>query len=77
MKGGGPWRPKSPPPRRTRASRGGESFYTVQSLAEYLGVGPDTVYRLIRAGRLPGTMRLGRRFRIPKNAVDALDERAG
>ena len=43
---------------------------TVEELAAYLKVNPQTIYRRFRAGDLPG-VRIGRSIRFPKGLVDA------
>jgi excisionase family DNA binding protein len=44
--------------------------YTPDALARVLGVARNTVYAALRNGRIPH-IRIGRRFVIPKAAVDA------
>ena len=43
---------------------------TVEEAAAYLRVTPATVYRLLRAGKLPG-VRVGRQWRVRRTALDA------
>lgn len=45
-------------------------FLTVAEVAALLRVSKMTVYRLVHAGDLEA-VRVGRSFRVPKNAVDA------
>jgi excisionase family DNA binding protein len=47
-------------------------FYTAAEAAALLDVDRRTVYRLIKEGKLPGTLRVGRQFRIPRRALEAL-----
>ncbi len=47
-----------------------DAILTVEELASYLKVNPQTVYRRFRAGDLPG-VRIGRSIRFPRNLVDA------
>lgn len=46
------------------------AILTVEELASYLKVNPQTIYRRFRAGDLPG-VRIGRSIRFPKELVDA------
>jgi len=50
-------------------------FLTVAEVAETLRLSRMTVYRLIHSGELPA-MRVGRSFRVPQSAVDALVEQS-
>ena len=56
----------------------GETFLTTEEVMQYLQVNLRTVYRLIKAGKLPA-VRIGRQWRIRKSDLDAwLDsQRAG
>jgi len=47
-----------------------EPLLDVKSAAEILKVHPNTVVRMLRAGRLPG-LRLGRFWRIPSADLEA------
>lgn len=47
-----------------------ESFLTTEELLEYLQVNLRTVYRLIKAGRIPA-VRVGRQWRFRKSDIDA------
>ena len=47
-----------------------DSFLTTEELLEYLQVNLRTVYRLIKAGKLPA-VRVGRQWRFRKSAIDA------
>lgn len=42
-------------------------FYTVAEAAEIMRVTPRTVYAWLRAGRLPGSVRIGRTWRVRIN----------
>ena len=44
----------------------------VNDAARLLGVNAWRIYRLAKAGRLPGAYRLGRSLRIPRQALDTL-----
>jgi excisionase family DNA binding protein len=57
-------------PRRQRREPG-IPLYSVQEVANVLGVHPETVRRLIHEGRLDG-IRVGRLLRIPEDALAAL-----
>lgn len=48
---------------------------TVKELADYLRVHPTTIYRLLRAGELPG-FRVGSDWRFNRETVDALMRKA-
>ena len=43
---------------------------TLAEIAKYLGVHPMTIYRMLKAGRLPG-FKLGRQWRTKKDVLDA------
>jgi excisionase family DNA binding protein len=43
---------------------------TVEELASYLKINPQTVYRRFRSGDLPG-VRIGRAIRFPRSLVEA------
>lgn len=50
-------------------------YLTVGEVATRLRLSKMTVYRFVHAGTFPGTLRVGRGFRIPATAVRAwLDE---
>ena len=42
---------------------------TVKEMAEYLGIGKASAYRLIREGQVPA-LKIGRQFRIPIACID-------
>jgi excisionase family DNA binding protein len=46
--------------------------YSVRQLADLVGVHPDTLRRLARAGRLPGAYRVGTRWRFAYEAIEEL-----
>ena len=49
---------------------------TVDEVARYLGVVPDTVYRKARRGEIPA-VKMGKMWRFPKETLDRwLDETA-
>ncbi|GAA3605691.1 helix-turn-helix domain-containing protein [Marihabitans asiaticum] len=48
----------------------GVTFLTVAEVASIMRVSKMTVYRMVHAGELPA-VRVGRSFRVPKEAVDA------
>src|SRR5512144_1781554 len=47
-----------------------EAFLTTEEVLEYLQVNLRTVYRLIKAGRIPA-VRVGRQWRFRKSDIDA------
>jgi excisionase family DNA binding protein len=47
-----------------------ETFLTTEEVLEYLQVNPRTVYRLIKAGKIPA-VRVGRQWRFRKRDIDA------
>src|SRR5687767_16037784 len=47
-----------------------EGFLTTEEVLEYLQVNLRTVYRLIKAGRIPA-IRVGRQWRFRKRDIDA------
>ena len=47
-----------------------ESFLTTEEVLEYLQVNLRTVYRLIKAGKIPA-IRVGRQWRFRKRDIDA------
>lgn len=47
----------------------GAPFLTVAEIAQRMRVSKMTVYRLVHGGELPAA-RVGRSFRVPKNAVE-------
>ena len=47
-----------------------ETFLTTEEVLEYLQVNLRTVYRLIKAGKIPA-VRLGRQWRFRKRDIDA------
>ena len=44
-------------------------FYTLEEVAEYLGVNYQLVYRLVKSGELPA-VRIGRVYRIEKQQLE-------
>ena len=52
------------------ASPGDEGFLTTEEVLEYLQVNLRTVYRLIKAGKIPA-VRVGRQWRFRKRDIDA------
>lgn len=51
---------------------------TAQELATYLGVHPNTVYRLAQTGEIPVAFRAGPRLRFDRDAVlQAVQTREG
>ena len=53
-----------------------ESFLTTSEVLEYLQVNQRTVYRLIKAGKIPA-VRVGRQWRFRKRDIDAWLDRQG
>ncbi len=49
-----------------------KSDYTVRELAVLLGVHPETLRRLARAGRLSGAYKVGARWRFAREAIGDL-----
>lgn len=47
-----------------------KTILTVKELAEYLRIGRDSAYGLVRSGQIR-SVRIGRQIRIPRAAVDA------
>jgi excisionase family DNA binding protein len=47
-----------------------ETFLTTEEVLEYLQVNLRTVYRLIKAGKIPA-VRVGRQWRFRKSDIDA------
>ena len=47
-----------------------EAFLTTEEVLEYLQVNLRTVYRLIKAGKIPA-VRVGRQWRFRKSDIDA------
>jgi DNA binding domain, excisionase family len=47
----------------------GRSTMTVKEMAQYLGIGYNKAYDLVRKGGLPA-LKIGRQYRIPKAALD-------
>jgi excisionase family DNA binding protein len=45
------------------------SFFTVEELAKYLKIKPDTIYKKVRNGELPA-IKLGKLVRFPKELID-------
>jgi excisionase family DNA binding protein len=46
--------------------------YSVQELARLVGIGPETVRRLARSGRLRGAYKIGGQWRFAREDVDLL-----
>jgi excisionase family DNA binding protein len=42
-----------------------KGYYTVEEVAEYYAVSPETVRRMCREGKIPGAKQFGRQWRIP------------
>ncbi len=45
--------------------------YTLQEVAEMLGIGRNNAYRAAQAGEIP-TIRIGRRLLVPKAALEKM-----
>ena len=45
--------------------------YTVEEVAELLGIGRSSAYQAVHSGDIP-SLRIGRRFLIPKQALDEM-----
>ena len=50
---------------------------TVVEAANILGISRNTAYELARLGKLPGALRLGRRFLVSRRALEAFLEGKG
>src|SRR6201994_3557863 len=61
---------RSPPRRRGGTRMIDETFLTTEEVLEYLQVNLRTVYRLIKAGKIPA-VRVGRQWRFRKRDIDA------
>ena len=46
-------------------------FLTVEQTAAVLGIGRNTIYDMVRSGRIK-SVRLGRKIRIPKSALNSI-----
>ena len=46
-------------------------FLTVEQTAAVLGIGRNTIYDMVRSGRIK-SVRLGRQIRIPKSALNSI-----
>jgi excisionase family DNA binding protein len=51
-----------------------EAYLLAGEIAARLRVSKMTVYRLIHSGAFPGTIQIGRTFRVPPAAVDAYEK---
>lgn len=47
-----------------------KSYYTVEEVARYYSVSPETVRRMCREGRIPGATQFGRQWRIPVKFIE-------
>ncbi len=45
-------------------------YYTVEEVAEFYAVAPDTIRRMCRGGKIPGAKQFGRRWRIPAKFLE-------
>src|ERR1700760_4590366 len=61
---------RSPPRRRGGTRMIDETFLTTEEVLEYLQVNLRTVYRLIKAGKIPA-VRVGRQWRFRKRDIDS------
>ena len=41
-------------------------YYSPEEVAEYYDVSPETIRRMCRDGQIPGAIRVGRQWRIPR-----------
>lgn len=46
-----------------------QELITIDELCEYLNIGKNTAYSLLNSGELQGAFRIGRIWKIPKDAV--------
>ena len=51
-----------------------EKFHSTKQVAEMYAVQPETVVDWIKRGLLPGTVKIGTRWKIPRSSVLALAE---
>jgi excisionase family DNA binding protein len=51
------------------ADQSNDVWLTPEELADLLRVHRQTIYRELRAGHLPGVIKIGNQWRIPKNAA--------
>jgi excisionase family DNA binding protein len=51
------------------ADQSNDTWLTPEELADLLRVHRQTIYRELRAGNLPGVIKIGNQWRIPKNAA--------
>lgn len=54
---------------------GGKEYYSLEEVADYLGVTYQLIYRLVRSGELPA-VRLGKLYRVNQRDLDAYLERS-
>lgn len=58
-------------PEKVRPARHDEEYLTVAEIATLLRVSKMTIHRLIDAGEIPGTIRVGRSIRVAHSAFQA------
>lgn len=49
-----------------------EQFFTMEEIMEKLKLSRDSVTRIIKSGKIPGTVKLCGMYRIPQSGLDAL-----
>lgn len=62
--------------RGVNGNRNSVSVYTVEEAAKLLRIGRSAAYEAVRRGEIPA-LRLGRRLRIPRKALEELLDHAG
>jgi len=64
--------PARPRRRVRRAGRTTDDVVTVEDLALKLGIGRNQAYEVVASGQISGVFRIGRRWLIPRLALDRL-----
>jgi excisionase family DNA binding protein len=59
---------------RRRTPWGGRRYMSIEEVAEYFGVHPRTVHRMLTRHEL-SAIRVGRQWRIPIKEIEALEKR--
>ena len=47
-----------------------KAWYSPEEAGDYLGVSPETIRNLCRAGKIPGAKQVGRQWRIPRSYLE-------
>jgi excisionase family DNA binding protein len=64
--------PARPQRRVRRAGRTTDDVVTVEDFARRLGIGRNQAYEVVASGKISGVFRIGRRWLIPRLALDRL-----